>query len=129
MKKRTMGLIALVLVMAVVAIGCSGKTVADFAKENMSQSDIDAINETMGGLMTMTVETTDNELIINCTYSADIPAEMIDASAIDEQMEAQRPTVEALVEQMKKEVKVDNPAIVYVYYDSEGNELSRTTFQ
>jgi len=129
MKKRTIVLLALVLVIAVAAVGCGKMTLQEFVKKADLESQIDAVSESMGDVMTISLETTDNELILKYTIAEGIPAESLTEDVLASAVESGRPMMEPALEEIKKEVDVENPSIVFLFEDSEGNELYRDVIQ
>lgn len=110
-------------------IQASGKfaTIDDFVNSDIVQSQLSSMLESMGDDMDISIAGEGDKLIYTFKFAEGTETEGM-AEVLEAGMETQASTFEGIASSLKAAVEVENPIVVVLYADSEGNEIYSREF-
>ena len=107
----------------------SGKfaTINDFVNSDVVQSQLSTMMESMGDDMDITITGEGDKLIYTFKFPEGTETEGM-AEVLEAGMDTQAATFEGIASSLKDAVEVENPIVVVLYADSEGNEVYSREF-
>lgn len=129
-KKVVLGIILALAMLTVCACGGGKKysSVVDFANSDEVQGEINDLKDSMADSgLDIVVSGEDNKLIYTYTYTEITNFDGL-AEALEEGLDAEKDTFVNLANEIKEEVKEDNPVVVVEYVDANGELIYSAEF-
>ncbi|MBU9735166.1 DUF4854 domain-containing protein [Diplocloster agilis] len=116
---------ALILAMTLTVVGCGKKfdNLDEFVASDEMQTELETVKESLAGSgMSVDIKADGEKLIYAYTLDQQVdPTGM--AESLEAAMDQQKDAFIQVAEELKKEVKVDNPVVVVQYLNNDGSEI------
>ncbi|MCH5297334.1 MAG: DUF4854 domain-containing protein [Ruminococcus sp.] len=136
MKKIITAVIALMavatMVLGMTACGASPEEkLKTFIESDAFQSQIDSYKSSFGSTLDIDVKAEENKLIYEFTYKTQIEDSVVDSvkDQLDTASTSMASTYEEIANQLKAEIKIDNPVVVLKYLNADGTTIYEHTFE
>ncbi|WP_343249268.1 DUF4854 domain-containing protein [Diplocloster hominis] len=116
---------AMILAMTLTVVGCGKKfdNLDDFIASDEMQTELETVRESLTGSgMSIDIKADGDKLIYEYTLDQQVDATGM-AESLEAAMDQQKDAFVQVAEELKKEVKVDNPAVVVKYLNNDGTEI------
>lgn len=116
---------AMILAMTLTVVGCGKKfdNLDDFIASDEMQTELETVRESLAGSgMSIDIKADGDKLIYEYTLDQQVDATGM-AESLEAAMDQQKDAFVQVAEELKKEVKVDNPAVVVKYLNNDGTEI------
>ena len=117
--------LAMILAMTLTVVGCGKKfdNLDDFIASDEMQTELETVRESLAGSgMSIDIKADGDKLIYEYTLDQQVDATGM-AESLEAAMDQQKDAFVQVAEELKKEVKVDNPAVVVKYLNNDGTEI------
>lgn len=135
MKKLITAIVAIVMA-ATMAIGmtaCGGspeEKLKNYIESDTFQSQLETQKSSFGSTLDIDVKAEDNKLIYEFTYKTQIEDSLIDSvkDQLDTAFNSMSSTFESLANDLKNQVKIENPVVVIKLLNADGTTITELEF-
>lgn len=136
MKKIITAVVALMavatMVLGMTACGASPEEkLKTYIESDTFQSQLDTYKSSFGSTLDIEVKAEENKLVYEFTYKTQIDDSVLDSvkTQLDSAFTSMSSTFEEIANQLKSEIKIDNPVVVVKYLNADGTTITEQSFE
>lgn len=136
MKKILTAIVAIImattLALSMTACGASPEEkLKNYIESDTFQSQLDTYKTSFGSTLDIEVKTDDNKLVYEFTYKTQIEDNLIDSvkDQLDTAFNSMSSSFESIANELKTEIKIDNPVVVIKLLNADGTTITELEFE
>lgn len=136
MKKFITAVVALMavatMILGMTACGASPEEkLKTYVESDAFQSQIDSYKSSFGSTLDVDVKVEENKLVYEFTYKTQIEDSVLDSvkTQLESAFNTMASSFEEIANQLKSEIKIENPAVVVKYLNADGTTIAEHTFE